>query len=246
MKKKIVKEIHFESVDSTSTYIKKHYEELENLTFVSADYQSNGHGRMGRSWKSKSGENLMFSFIVKDPLLIKKFSSISISSAVATLITLKSFGLENVTIKWPNDVYVNDKKITGILLESISFDNEIKFLVIGIGVNLNVKSFDEILKAKATSYYLETNKTIDINMFKTELFKNILNILEQIKINNDDYLVVANKYNYLYNKEVYGEINNEKKLIKVLEINKDNSLHVLVDGFSKDLYYGELTFHINE
>ena len=246
MKKKIVKEIHFESVDSTSTYIKKHYEELENLTFVSADYQSNGHGRMGRSWKSKSGENLMFSFIVKDPLLIKKFSSISISSAVATLITLKSFGLENVTIKWPNDVYVNDKKITGILLESISFDNEIKFLVIGIGVNLNVKSFDENLKAKATSYYLETNKTIDINMFKTELFKNILNILEQIKINNDDYLVIANKYNYLYNKEVYGEINNEKKLIKVLEINKDNSLHVLVDGASKDLYYGELTFHINE
>lgn len=246
MKKKIVKEIHFKSVDSTSTYIKKHYEELENLTFVSADYQSNGHGRMGRSWKSKSGENLMFSFIVKDPLLIKKFSSISISSAVATLITLKSFGLENVTIKWPNDVYVNDKKITGILLESISLDNEIKFLVIGIGVNLNVKSFDEILKTKATSYYLETNKTIDINMFKTELFKNILNILEQIKINNDDYLVIANKYNYLYNKEVYGEINNEKKLIKVLEINKDNSLHVLVDGVSKDLYYGELTFHINE
>ena len=51
MKKKIVKEIHFESVDSTSTYIKKHHEELGNLTFVSADYQSNGHGRMGRSWK---------------------------------------------------------------------------------------------------------------------------------------------------------------------------------------------------
>ena len=246
MKKKIVKEIHFETVDSTSTYIKKHYEELENLTFVSADYQSNGHGRMGRSWESKSGENLMFSFIVKDQLLIKKFSSISISSAVATLITLKSFGLENVTIKWPNDVYANDKKITGILLESLSLDNEIKFLVIGIGVNLNVKSFDETLKTKATSYYLETNKTIDINMFKTELFKNILNILEQIKINNDDYLVIANKYNYLYNKEVYGEINNEKKLIKVLEINKDNSLHVLVDGVSKDLYYGELTFHINE
>ena len=198
MKKKIVKEIHFETVDSTSTYIKKHYEELENLTFVSADYQSNGHGRMGRSWESKSGENLMFSFIVKDPLLIKKFASISISASVATLITLKSFGLENVTIKWPNDVYVNDKKITGILLESISLDNEIKFLVIGIGVNLNVKSFDEILKTKATSYYLEINKTIDINMFKTDLFKNILNILEQVKINNDDYLAIANNVIFFF------------------------------------------------
>ena len=246
MKKKIVKEIHFDSIDSTSTYIKRNYEKLDDLTFVSANYQTSGHGRMGRSWSSNKNENLMFSFIIKDAKLISKFPAISISSAVATFLTLKEFGLQNVSIKWPNDVYVNDKKITGILLESISIEGKIKFLVVGIGVNLNEKAFDDSLINKATSYYLETNETIDIDTFKVKLFENILNVLEQIKLDNNEYLEIANENNYLYNKEVYGEINNEKKLIKVLEINQDNSLHVLMDDKDKNLYYGELTFHINE
>lgn len=237
--------LHFDSIDSTSTYIKKNIDKLSNLTFVDSLYQTNGHGRMQRNWESEKGKNLMFSFLIKDQSLIDSFSSLSIGCSVAILKALKKFHLNDLSIKWPNDVYAHGKKICGILLESNSFDNKITALIIGIGINVNTASFNEELINKATSYYLLKNKELDLDKLKKEVYKQIIKILNQIKKGNYHYLKIANKNNFLYQKEMYADINSKIQKVKVLRINKDNSLQIIINDQIKNINYGELTFHIN-
>lgn len=236
---------HFKSIDSTSTYLKRNYKKLDNLTFVSADYQEAGKGRMGRKWESSSNENLMFSFLIKDAKLIDKYASISLASAVSIFKVLKKLKVSNVSLKWPNDVYVDGKKICGILLESVSENNQISCLIVGIGLNLNVESFPEEIAKKATSYFLETNKKISLSRVKRKVYKELQKSLNEIKKGNSSYLDLANEYNYLKNKEVYAEYLGERVLVKVLNINPDNSLKVLVNNIEKDIFTGEITFHLS-
>ena len=88
-----MKTIHFETIDSTNTYLKENYEKLDNFTFVSADFQSAGRGRNNRNWKSEKGENLLFSLLIKDKALIDKFSSLSVISAFSII---KALNLEHL------------------------------------------------------------------------------------------------------------------------------------------------------
>ena len=109
--------LHFDEIDSTNNYLKNSYQLLDNFTFVSADYQSKGKGRNDRVWESIKGSNLMFSILIKDPKLIEVSTILSLVTAVEISRLLESYSINNVSIKWPNDVLVNDKKICGILLE---------------------------------------------------------------------------------------------------------------------------------
>lgn len=235
--------IHFDSIDSTNTYLKNHYKELRNLTFVSASYQSQGHGRMKRNWQSNKNENLMFSFLIKNPKLINEFSSISLVSGVAVSKVLIKLKLPNVTIKWPNDVYVDDKKICGILMESISNESSLDCLVVGIGINLNTKEFDDELKDKATSYYLLKNKKISILNVKLKIYHQIKKELKHI--DDKKYLEFFKEHNYLKDKEAYILLNDEKKLVKILDVNEDNTLKILCDNKEMNINSGEVTFHLN-
>lgn len=234
------KSYHFKIIDSTSSYIKKNYKNLNNFTFVSASYQTNGHGRLNRLWESKSNSNLMFSFLIKDKKLINKFTNISLATGAIILNVLKSLGINNVFIKWPNDVYVNDKKICGILLESISNGNTIEMLCVGVGLNVNQKEFEV---ETATSIYLNTNKKHNLYLLKRKIYKQLIEKLNKLRDDEFDYLSIVKGNNYLLNKEVYAEINNKKTIVRVIDINKDNTLKVMCDNKEFDLLSGEITFH---
>lgn len=238
----MINHYHFETIDSTSSYIKKNYKDLDDFTFVSATHQTNGHGRYNRTWHSKKGENLLFSLLIKDKQTITKYSSISLSIAVMIFNILKSLNIDNVSIKWPNDVYVKDKKICGILLESISYNNEIEALVIGIGINVNASTFDESIIDTATSIFLETKDLIDINVLKEKIFTQTIETIKNIEFDTN-YLKTARDNNYLKNKSVFATINNEAVLVKVIDINEDNSLKVIANNKELNLYSGELTFN---
>lgn len=231
--------INFDSIDSTSTYLKRSYLEHENLTLVYALSQTNGHGRYKREWVSPKGKSLLFSLLIKDKKIIKNFSSLSLMAAVSIFNFLKQF-VDNVSIKWPNDVYVNDKKIAGILLESISYTDSIDALVLGIGININIKEFPLELMHKATSLALETNKQYDLSTLKgpleAELRKMILNILSC----DLSYLDVIRGNNYLKDKMVKAYINNRLEEVKVLDINDDNTLRVIKDDVIYNLNVGEV------
>lgn len=234
-----MKTIHFETIDSTNTYLKENYEKLDNFTFVSADFQSAGRGRNNRNWKSEKGENLLFSLLIKDKALIDKFSSLSVISAFSII---KALNLEHLSIKWPNDIYYKDSKLCGILLEAVTI-NEIECLIIGIGLNVNQREFVGEYKRTPTSLYQITNQTQDMRLLKDKIFNQIYTDFMKVKEGYDFYNDIK-EYDYLKDRKVYAEINNEVQQIKVVGIDTDYSLKVLKDNKIYNLSSGEITFHL--
>ena len=226
--------IHFDKIDSTNNYLKNSYQLLDNFTFVSADYQSKGKGRNDRVWESLKGSNLMFSILIKDPKLIEISSLLSLYSAVEISKLLESYGINNVSIKWPNDVLVNDQKICGILLEG----QLPHYVVIGIGLNVNQKQFPDNLRRPATSMSSELNKDINLESLKETLFPNIVNNFN--KLDKEDYLSYFNNHNYLLNKRVKVDINNQTFIGEVVGIDKNFNLQILSRDILLHIDSGEI------
>ena len=234
--------IHLSSIDSTNTYLKENYEKLDNYTFVSTDEQTNGRGRNSRVWKSENGKNLLFSLLILDKKLIEDFKEISILSAYSIIQVLEKLGINNLSIKWPNDIYYKDKKICGILLEAVT-KSKMECLIVGVGLNVNQKEFNDEYLTTPTSIMNVTNKEIDINQLKEDIYNQLINNLEAKK-NNKDFYEEISKYDYLKNKEAYALIENNKTRIKVIGINKDYSLNIEYENKVQDIETGEISFHI--
>lgn len=188
---------HFDEIDSTNKYLRDNFKSLENFTFVSADYQSGGKGREDRVWHSNKHENLLFSFLIKNESLLKMFNVLSIGTATLIARFLELKGLKNVSVKWPNDVYVNDKKICGILLEG----NVKQFLVIGVGLNVNQTKFDGDYRVNPTSMKIELKNDINLEALEVELFEFIFKHINQ-KLFNKKTFEFLSTHNYLLNKKV--------------------------------------------
>ena len=132
--------------------------------------------------------------------LIKKFKALSIGTATLVARFLELKGLKNVSVKWPNDVYVNDKKICGILLEG----NVNEYLVIGVGLNVNQIKFDGDYRIEPTSMKIEMNKTISLEELEVELFEFIFKHVNQVKFETNT-LSFLESHNYLKNKKISAE-----------------------------------------
>lgn len=233
--------LDFDSIDSTSKYLKENYIALKDFTFVSSLYQTSGKGRMDRSWESNKGENLLFSLLIKKKTLLKLYSSISILSSTVILSVLKEYNIDNVMIKWPNDVYIDDKKVCGILLEGISTSENLECIVLGIGLNVNQKEF---MNDNATSMSIKLKKDINLKELKEKIYNRLMEELEKLEEGKSGYLSTIRLNNYLKNKEVYAIIDNEKVLSKVIDINDDNSIKVEANNRIYNLFSGEITFHV--
>lgn len=239
-----MKKIHLSSVDSTNTYLKQNYKSLENYTFVSTEKQTAGRGRNNRTWESEDSKNLLFSLLILDKELIKEYKKISIISAYTIINILKEYGINDLSIKWPNDIYYKDDKLCGILLEAITTD-DIECLIIGVGLNVNQEVFDGEYVHKPTSLKCILNQIVDINDIKEKIYKNFIKVLNELK-NGRNYYDDILEYDYLKNKIVYALINNVKKEVKVKGINSDYSLTVVSDSKEINLESGEISFHMLE
>ena len=226
--------VHFKEIDSTNNYLKNSYRLLDDFTFATADYQSHGKGRNDRVWQSNSGENLMFSFLIKNKELINKAESFSILTAVEIASLIEKYDIDNVSIKWPNDILIGDKKVCGILLEGQIPD----YLVVGVGLNVNQKEFPNDLRRPATSLSLEAKQPFDIDELKDRLFSNIVNNFSNFK--NDDYLKYFRQHNYLQNKRVHVVINNQVFIGEVVGIDDNFCLQVLSRDMLLHIDSGEI------
>ena len=211
--------ITLDKVDSTNKYCKDHIEELNHFDVVFSLNQTSGKGRNDRIWYS-SLDSLTMSIVIKDDYLIDNFSSLSLLSASSVFNGLSKY-LKNLSIKWPNDIYCGDKKISGILLESISFDRIIG-LVIGIGININNR--DIIVNDRLTSsLFLETNKLYSIEEIREEILNEFYKLIIDFKNGNKKYLEIVRDNNYLKGKIGHVNINNtyvEAKILNILDNNK--------------------------
>ena len=235
-----MKSIHFENIDSTNTYLKNNYEHLDDQTFVSVNNQTNGKGRNTRTWISEDSKNLLFSLLLKNNL--EHYQELSIISAYSIIKVLEKYNLKDLMIKWPNDVYVRDSKICGILLEGISTDR-LLCLIIGIGLNVNQDTFEGEYLTKPTSMKLELHKDIDINTLKKEVYQSLIDNINKLN-NGYNFYEDISKYDYLVNKEVYATINNKKERVKVIKINEDYSLRIILNNTELNINSGEISFHI--
>lgn len=238
MRNTLFKHIFKDEIDSTSSYLIKEHNNLPNFTFVSTNYQSKGKGREDRQWISTKSTNLLFSLLLKDKDLIKEYASISLCCAATIATYLINKGIGKIEIKWPNDIYLNGKKLVGILLEG----NIEEYLVIGIGINVNQESFPNDLHHPATSIYLETKKKSSLDELKKEIFECLCQELNLKNIREKHYLNVVNKLNFLKNKIITLSINNEIKKGIALDILEDNSLLVDCQGQKIKVISGEIEY----
>lgn len=169
MKKIKINITWFKSIDSTNSEALRNIHKLNNYDILTAEHQTAGRGQRGNKWLSKACENLTFSLIYK-PLSLGKTLIASkqfiISQAVAVGISkyIESKGVE-AKIKWPNDIYVRNKKICGVLIENVLKGKNIEASVIGVGFNLNQLNFPDNL-VNPTSLSLITNEKYNL---KSEL-----------------------------------------------------------------------------
>jgi len=166
--------LEFTELDSTNTFL-QHWAAEENLpegAAVSTLFQHQGRGQRGTSWLSQPGENILTSILLY-PQFLKPDEQFWLSKTIA--LGVKDFiqdflPTENVKIKWPNDIYVNQEKIAGILIENTLQGNQHKNSIIGIGININ--GLDENL-VKATSLQKITGRFYDLKHLLPTLYMQI-------------------------------------------------------------------------
>lgn len=134
--------IRLQEVDSTNRFLKEMKEsDVETLTIAVADYQTAGKGQGTHTWEGEAGKNLLFSMMVSPHWVpVRQQFLLSEAGALAIKDALDAY-TEGITLKWPNDVYWNDKKISGTLIETSIDSKGIKRCIFGIGININQLEF---------------------------------------------------------------------------------------------------------
>ena len=148
----------FDEIDSTNEQAKKIAKNAREGTIVVANNQTNGKGRRGREFESKRG-GLYFSIILKPDVAIEKVPFITQLAACSIYKALNEMGVD-ISIKWPNDIILNDKKICGILCEMSCEIDYLSYVVAGIGINMKKVDFEEGLEKIATSLEKVMNSII--------------------------------------------------------------------------------------
>ena len=224
---------HYESVHSTMDTIKELFNYNKNKLFILADKQVEGKGRRGSFWHSPKG-NVYLSFSLE--MLIDIKDHFIINAAVALTIAKTIDYICNVSskIKWPNDIMVNGKKISGLMTEIIKQKNT-NYIIIGVGINVDSSP---IISKYPTTFTKEINSSFEkINII--ELF--ILNFFK--KYNKIEYSVYDSilkefKKKLLYLNEIIHLQLDRSKFIKgrFEDINLDGSIVININGLKQNLY----------
>lgn len=231
--------IHFQEISSTNDYLKDNYDSLPDLTVVYADHQTHGKGRLGREWKDDS-KSLVYSILLKDNLDKIDTSLLPLLCGASMVEMLKKENIK-ASIKWPNDIIINDRKCTGILLESV-IKEKMLACVCGIGLNLNDDSFPQELKNKAISLHQVTSKLYDKEVVLTNYLKEFELFYFKYLNGDTSFMKVVQENSYLNNKEVYLNYYGEDihgTVVKIL----DNGRLLVKDSNSSllQLNSGEVT-----
>ena len=147
-----MKLIKLDAIDSTNEFLKRILNDqfVENYTVITAENQTKGKGQMGAVWESEIGKNLIMSILIKDFLDdISQIFNLNIIVSQTVIQVLQEYKISNLSIKWPNDIMSDTKKIGGILIEnSIKNDGTI-FSVVGLGLNVNQLHFEHLPRASS-------------------------------------------------------------------------------------------------
>jgi BirA family transcriptional regulator, biotin operon repressor / biotin---[acetyl-CoA-carboxylase] ligase len=223
-----------ESIGSTNVFLKGLAEEgAVEGTLVVADEQKAGLGRLGRQWFSKKGENLLFSVLLRPKLPPGRVFVLTMIFALAGIDAVQDLSGLNVMIKWPNDIYIGQKKVGGILTEFSVREGVVQYVVLGMGLNVNWNpEIHQKLLYATSSIYSESKKKIAREI----LLCNILGKLEMYyqkadgdMKERDALFKMWNEKSLVIGKRVAVETGKERVEGEVEGIDRDGAL-ILVTG----------------
>ena len=162
----------FDEVDSTNNEARRMAEKgaLEG-TVILAARQTAGKGRRGRNWESPRGTGIWMSFLLRPEFEPSHASMLTLTAAMAVAQGIRRTTGLDCQIKWPNDIVISKKKICGILTEMGTNGVKINYVLIGVGINVNLKEFPEEMQDKATSLILEGGHEYDRNQVIAQVMK---------------------------------------------------------------------------
>lgn len=199
-KQNFVKNIlFFPRIDSTNDFLKYNREEIPDCTLVVSTFQTKGRGRRTKEFLSEEG-GLYFSFMMRNTMNMQEVSFITSLAAVAVNRALSSLGIDT-EIKWPNDIFLNDKKLCGILTEMVTDMEGYNKIIIGIGINIS-NVFPEELKEIAISL-LKAGHQINEITFLLNLFSQFEYLYNKfVQGDREEALKVLREKSYLMSKEI--------------------------------------------
>ena len=216
-------------------------------TVVTTDQQTRGRGRKGREWISPQGVNLYLSIILKPEVSPAEASQLPVLSVIASIRALKRMAPDlPIMIKWPNDIYCRGKKISGTLCEMKAEIDRVNYVVVGTGININMKQPPDSIGDTATSLLIETGmeySRVKITVFLLEELERIYN--KWLSKGNLEFITDEwNRSSYLKGLEV--DVRTPTRIItgKAIGIALNGALKLkLPDGSVRLVYAGDATLH---
>lgn len=229
--------IKLDAIDSTNDYLKQLSKEsdLENYTIVMASEQTKGKGQMGAKWISEKGKNLTMSVLVKDvDLKNQRMFVLNIVVALSVIKVLKNIEVPNISVKWPNDIMADSKKVAGILIENALRPDGSFTSVIGIGLNLNQLDFENL--PQATSLKCITGVTYQTDKIAALLGESLQQFIQQL---NQSELLWKQYHNHLYKlnyPSAFEDKMGNRFMGIIQKVTQDGRLEVLLEDDSTNHY----------
>ena len=227
-----MKFLKFDEIDSTNNYMKENFSKFENYDIVAAKNQTSGRGRRGNTWSSSEGMAL-FSFLLKtkNKLDISEYTKLPLIAGISTLVALKKIKDGAYNFKWTNDVFLDNKKLCGILIEKVEEN-----FIIGIGINVRNIIPDELQKIA-----ISMNSDHDIDDLILKVVEEFSNYYKKfINGNWNEILQEINQYNFLKDKIIKVHIGKQVFQGKAKNIAQDGRLEIEIDGELKLFSVGKI------
>ncbi len=229
-------------VDSTNNYAmaKLHAGAVLPGTCFQAIEQTSGKGQRGRQWEAAKGENITMSVCLQ-PVHAEFPFLLSAAMALGCYDFIKESGGKNVFVKWPNDVYISDRKAAGILIENIFSGSSWKWAVVGIGININQSEFGQ-LDVKATSLRLALKRSFDVTAEAKALHGFLLARLGWMKGQTNEEIMRA--YNgVLYKKDQEVRVKKDSAVFTTMIKSVSSSGELITeDTMERSFKVGEVEF----
>lgn len=236
-----------DSIDSTNAQALRSIEEGSVAPFlVLAERQTVGRGRRGRQWVSPFAENIYYSLVLRMDGGLRQLEGLSLVVGLAVMHTLREYGIPGAGLKWPNDVLVGQKKVAGILLELVGDPADVCHVVLGIGINVNMQSAEEI-DQEWTSVRLESGKVIDRNQLVARLNEILVSYLERHRLNGFSAIQGEWEQGHLWQGRAVSLVAGVNKIDGVvLGIDRQGALRLSVEGEEKTYSGGELSLRLRD
>jgi len=238
--------VYMDTVASTNTFAMQNADNLlinADKLLIVANEQSAGKGRLGRSFESGKNKGIYATIVVQPDKMTYEVANITLIMALAAVRAFDRLKVTGTQIKWPNDIILGGRKLSGILTEMKNDGSRVRFVAIGIGINVDNEDFAKELKDKATSIYRECGMHIERKLILATVIEEFEKVYGQY-LEGKDLAFMRDEYNSrLINAgcEVVVENAGIMQAATQLGIDDGGALRVMVDGKEQIITSGEVS-----